>query len=435
MRKEGITIYKELAEYSARHNLLKPYALYLSIKAKFNHSIIYNFSYRKVAKLVGLSDKTAKLYISKLKKHGFVEIRDGHLLFKSQFKIAKELAEEKKELYRLRGKGELGEIEKIRTRFQAFPFTSFDGILNRLKFYLLYQNARQQEFMSIARTGTKVGKIKLTRGELKKAFKRYRNGHENKELDKAIRSGQNIFDNAEESHSSASCRKSGDIIISSVGVGKIFNVSSKTANNWLRRLSRLGYIKTKPVVERLKTKIEPEVAIPFVADLNKSECGYYFYWRGNIYQHHGTSIVFTLNRNTRKERYDKMSPASLSRQKMISRFADPANENYIHEVIRFKSKDYESHSLKSGFSSVVRKTSKDTKSQKEQSAEKLYSPTLARLARYKKFKNSQTTKIVSGFSGFSSSFSSSFNPNTKDSSFSFQKVNDSATVTNVFQAC
>jgi hypothetical protein len=71
-------------EYGAKNKILKPLALFYSVKAKYRHSIIYNYTPRKLAKLTKLHPKTIERYVKKLESHGFIKHRDGHLLFVSR---------------------------------------------------------------------------------------------------------------------------------------------------------------------------------------------------------------------------------------------------------------------------------------------------------------------------------------------------------------
>jgi len=77
----------QLTYRAAELDIMKQYALFVKVKSIYRHSIIYNYTPSKLAKITGLHRKTVDRYVKKLIANGFCEMRNGHLLFKKPKKI------------------------------------------------------------------------------------------------------------------------------------------------------------------------------------------------------------------------------------------------------------------------------------------------------------------------------------------------------------
>jgi transposase len=120
-----------LIELAAKGKWLKPLALDFQVKAMFNHSIIYNYTPNKLAKLSGLHHKTVKRYVKKLIEKGLAVERDGNLLFVKVSKVVK------------------GKLITLPTR----PYTSFEGILDRFQYLIIMNNKAKQTYKTAVRYG------------------------------------------------------------------------------------------------------------------------------------------------------------------------------------------------------------------------------------------------------------------------------------------
>lgn len=197
--KPSTTFNIELLGYGCKNKILKPLALYYLVKAKYNHSIIYNYTPNKLSKLTGLHWKTITRYVKKLQDHGLVEFRDGHLLFKKY-------------------------QEGIKKRLATRPYTSFDGILNRIYFLILMNNKAQQTYNCVKKHGIYVETMnERTR---KKALRK-----------------ANIQRPSLESVQTP--------VVTVRGASKLFNLSNNSAFNILSNLKKKNYLNFTPLIEKV----------------------------------------------------------------------------------------------------------------------------------------------------------------------------------------
>ena len=108
------------------------------VKAKYQHSIIYNYNPYKLLIQTGLHPKTIVRYVYRLIEEELAILRDEHLLFVSSMKKAK------------------GLLITLPTR----PYTSFEGILNRIYYLILINNKAEQKFNIAKRYGINIGELK-----------------------------------------------------------------------------------------------------------------------------------------------------------------------------------------------------------------------------------------------------------------------------------
>ena len=217
--------------YSAEKKILKPIALFYLVKAKFNHSIIYNYTPRKLAKLTNLHPKTIERYVKKLEQYGFVKHRDRHLLFIGRYKL---------------------DMSKGYKHLKTKPFTSFEGILNRIYFLILINNKAQQTYKIATNYGIKLG---VMNPRIRK---------------KAIRHAD-LRPRGLESSQTA--------IISVTGASRLFNTSRTKAHTILNNLRNKNYLKFKPIVNNLG-KARPLKYFQGYLGHFFNSCGYCFQYLG-----------------------------------------------------------------------------------------------------------------------------------------------------------
>jgi len=218
-----------LIKDATSEKMLKPLALFYLIKAKFNHSIIYNYTPNKLSKLTGLHPKTITRYVNKLINCGLCVLRDGNLLF-------------------VKTKG-------IKKYVETRPYTSYKGILRRIYFIYLMNNKSQQKYQLARRYGIKIEALSpKARRKALKGIKLEKIG-----LESSIKP-----------------------IMSITGASKLFNVSKNTAFNILKDLKDNNFIKTKPHT-RVISKAKP-------LKYNTLK-GYFFNKNGYLIQYFGSEIL------------------------------------------------------------------------------------------------------------------------------------------------
>ena len=243
------------AEEMVKAGHLKQFALYIQLKAKYKHSIVYNYSYYKVARLSGLNPKTVKRYVSKLKKYGLVQETDGNLLFTGADKVKE------------------GLDRKPRRYIETRPWTSYRGILNRIQYLLISNNIRLQEYNAIVHFGQIKGKSNLGRKELKQAIRTHSDNGRLKVLDS---------------------EKSDVVLNSSRQIARLLNTSKTTANHILNELKAKKYLKFKERIEKLgKVKYCP-LLMQDIKDMNESLQGFFYLHNGFLYKHRGIEIKLVV---------------------------------------------------------------------------------------------------------------------------------------------
>jgi len=228
---------------------LKPLALYYLLKAKYHHSIVFEYSPHKLSKLTGLHHKTIKRYLKKLDQLDLIVKRDGHLLFKKQ-----------------RG----GVLKRISTR----PWTSYKEILNRIYLLTILNNLKQQKYKLANKYGINVGTLSpSTRRKAIKGVTLQKPGLEN-----ALKP-----------------------VITIQSVSKLFNVSLPTSFRILKELKNKRYIKTKPFC----------LCIGRAIPLKYTQNGAFFNKNGFLFRYYGSlvslgSYTFSLYTSSMDKRYEKL---------------------------------------------------------------------------------------------------------------------------------
>jgi len=205
MMKKSTRFNNSILKYASEQGILKPIALYYSIKAKYKNSCYYNYSPSRLAKALKLHPKTVERYVKKLIDHKFVTLRDGNLIAAANRKGATE---------------KLG-VKSVETR----PYTSFEGILNRIYTTILINNKYQQTF-EIAKHYER--KLEVLNPRLRK-----------KAIKKVDFSKGYGLENSQTA------------IISVTGASRLFNVSRSTAQTILTDLRKKNYLTFRSIVNNI----------------------------------------------------------------------------------------------------------------------------------------------------------------------------------------
>ena len=205
MLKNRTRFNNSILKYAAEQKILRPIAFYYCIKAKYDNSCLYNYNPIKRGKEFGLHPKTVERYVKKLMAHKFVILRDGNLIAVANKKCAPE-----KQGYK-----------SVETR----PYTSFEGILNRIYTTILINNKYQQTFEIAKHYEDKLGALnpRLRKKVIKKIDFSKGYGLENSQT----------------------------AIISVTGASRLFNVSRATAQTILTVLKKKNYLTFRSIVNNI----------------------------------------------------------------------------------------------------------------------------------------------------------------------------------------
>lgn len=190
----------KLLHYAAENRIDKPLGLYYLVKAKYRNSTFYNYTPYRLSKQTGLHHKTISRYVQKLIRHGLAELNGKNLV-----------------MTRPPEKGRSVSI-------QTAPYMSFESILRRIRYQLIQDNLRQQQFMIAVNFGKSFDKLDPT--DKKKAIKRFKN--------KPIELASEITP-----------------VITCNSAGRLFGRSRTTANKYLHDLVENNYVTVKNKIIRI----------------------------------------------------------------------------------------------------------------------------------------------------------------------------------------
>lgn len=219
----------KLLHYAAENRIDKPLGLYYLVKAKYKNSTFYNYTPYRLSKQTGLHHKTVKRYVNKLIEHNLAEINGKNLVMKKP-------------------------LENSRTiTIQTAPYMSFESILRRIRYQLIQDNLRQQQFMIAVNFGKSFDK--LNSSDKKKAIKRFQN--KPIELESEITTA-----------------------ITCNSAGRLFGRSRITANRYIHDLIKNNYINVKNKIIRIAP----------LNNLGILKRGRYYISNGFLMKHCGRSI-------------------------------------------------------------------------------------------------------------------------------------------------
>ena len=297
MRTTGAKIYLSMAEYAIANKIQKPYSLYLSTKAKYSHSIIYNFNYNKLAKTFHVDPKTAKRYIRKLIDHKFCEIHHNNLVFRSQQKVMVD-----NDLYtEYNNKKYYGEYLKLKVP----AVTSINQIYTKLFEYILSNNLLQQEYNNVIMSGKFGEHFKLgSRTKDKAIYKHLKRitDAKGKVLNKMLKNFR----------PAVSKEMTGEIIVTTRGMGRLWNVSHQKAKKIFDELVASKKLVLVPIVEKVMANVPSNISADALSALKESANGYYFWGSKthSIYRYKGQMPIYKGDISNRRmnfvsgEKYD-----------------------------------------------------------------------------------------------------------------------------------
>ena len=220
----------KLLHYAAENRIDKPIGLYYLVKAKYKNSTFYNYTPYRLSKQTGLHHKTIKRYVNKLIAHNLAEINGNNLVMKKP----------------------LGKSRSV--TIQTAPYMSFESILRRIRYQLIQDNLRQQQFMIAVNFGKSFDKLNLT--DKKKAMKRFK--------DKPIELASEITP-----------------VITCNSASRLFGRSRITANRYIHDLVKNNYIEAKNKIIRIAP----------LKSLGILKRGQYYISNGYLFKHCGRSIL------------------------------------------------------------------------------------------------------------------------------------------------
>lgn len=246
-----------LLQYCAKERLLKPFRLFLLIKAHYQYSTFLNYSPENLAKRFKIpKSKTVHRYINQLIAAGFCEIHAGHLICRKQKKIARDLGIER----------------SIAKQIEIKPWHNLEQIELRLYDLLLKSNTAQQDFQIAVHHGIKHANSLLTKPTLKKTRK--------------IRERLLLWKGMEPDDDTArrfcSCRQA----------ARLFGTSHTYANGILNQLVSAKFLKSKFVIETFRAKVALKEFLSLKSGLNEFLPGYFYWQDGEIKRHRGRELEF-----------------------------------------------------------------------------------------------------------------------------------------------
>jgi len=234
MAKQEIAVHKTLLDNAIKGNYLKPFAMYLQVRASFRKPFIYNYNTAKLAKITGLDRRTCKKYVDVLLKEGLISFLNGHLQFHNHFYIAGE-----------------GLVRYIPTKDK-----SHKKILDELQYLAITLNITQQSY-KVVNSGLSSGTKKVYRKVLKQ------NGF----LDCGDGMKRQIYNSSRQ-------------------IAKVLNTSHTQAARIIRKLKKLKYISSKEVISQFGFPL----SLSDLQGLNEVMQGYFFNKEGVSYIHHGIKL-------------------------------------------------------------------------------------------------------------------------------------------------
>lgn len=223
-------VFLNLLYFANRNGFLKQFSFYVFFKEYFEkNTIIYNFTYHKIAKMIGIHPKTAERYVKKLIQQKYCEIYGNNLHFRSQAKITKDL-----ELKFKGGKALECELDQ-------------KDILNNFYKIFLKINANRQEYR----------------------------------IKKPADNGTALLQHPE--------NRDFNIYFSGRSIGRLLNCSHVTGLKRLKRLHKEKYLFCKRWIEKIR-KITWDEFSQIIYSLNDQHKGYYFYKAQTLWVDHGWKI-------------------------------------------------------------------------------------------------------------------------------------------------
>lgn len=221
----------------AWNDLLNEYANFLFLKYHYSNSTVYNYNCHSLSKKTNKSYSFIKRTVSVAIKNGWCSIEKNNLLFLSKEKI----------------------LNKKRVYYNSFTVDvkKIKSIKKMLQYVLIEIKHNQAMYVHKLRSkNLHLGKQKMTKADYRKAMsskaKNYKGEHTSK------------------------------FIISYMGIGKLFNRSSTTAQRYIKDLESAGAITKSNNKKLIKSNVS-KLEFDLFKEYNRCK-GAYALIKGNIYQ-------------------------------------------------------------------------------------------------------------------------------------------------------
>lgn len=231
---------------------LSAISLYLYISSRFKNGVVYNYSHKKSASLLGVSRYTLHKYIPLLIEKGWLFMHNGNLCKRSWYKADKSLSYDKSSRCLV---------------IDIKPGYGLSDIKAALSAHILEYHAKRQQYRINQKTELKILQAKIqSNRHVTKGQRDYFNKNEHKLKEK-------VFD---------------QVLFSVRGVSELLKTSVTTAHRLLKKAQELGII--------LMQEVKEVVYQGHNARLNAEHGGYEGYVYANKYgqvvRHRGQSFVF-----------------------------------------------------------------------------------------------------------------------------------------------
>lgn len=275
MQNTRVNISKSLVEKAAKEDWLTTLYYYILIRKLYKTPHIYNYSFRKISRLTGVSTSVIAHHVKIILEKGLAHVHNGNLCFISQAKVNKLIS---------RGNAIINlPFEKNRKR-----------MILELRGVIIVGNLDNQKIHTITRFEI-VKKCKSENALLStKEKKILRKEGGSSQIEKNI---------------------NGRITLSNKRIGNIFRRSQSTGKRIQRGLNHLGIIRSNEFIEILNDKFHPEM-------LRYKNRGYFRTKNNELAKQHSNTIysIYSISINDLYNKIEKKSQAISSSSKIKQLF-------------------------------------------------------------------------------------------------------------------
>jgi len=215
-----VNISKKIIEQAFNEGWHDSLYYYIKIKTLYRNPIIYNYSYRKISRLTGVSTSVLSKHIKVLLNNKLAHIRNGHLCFYSQDNVIQNFKKNEKVIINL-------PVHKEKRK-----------MIDELRGVVAVR-CLDNQIIRIFKNSEIVKKCKIADAVIfPKEIKALRKAGGSQQMEKNIN------------------RR---ITLSNKGFGKLFNRSQSSGKLYQRRLNTLGVIKSKEKVIIINDKFHSEM--------------------------------------------------------------------------------------------------------------------------------------------------------------------------------
>lgn len=223
-------------------------AIYYKVKRMFRNSVVYNWSYKKTAEILGISYHKSRKYIKILKDKGLVKEHCGNLLFISHAKAISEFSGGKK---------------KLAKRINIKHEDSIEDIKDKLIALSIDNDIIRQEYINNLRSDI---------AKLEDVVK-----HDSQKLGKIRRKNPELLEKGEE-FNIINCRK----------FGRDWGISFSTASRILQRLEEKKMLNRSPIKKVVFEGVTSD-CMEYISKYSRKNIGYHYVSNGILYRYIGTN--------------------------------------------------------------------------------------------------------------------------------------------------